>query len=112
MFRVVTPESIELPVRVEPPGGGKAQITIRVRYRGVEERVAYLRRITDEQLLDETIIAESLVGWTGLANEDGSPIPFEDKAARDATLDHHYIYWPLRDAIIGELMGRGAAAKN
>ena len=112
MFRVVTPEAIELPVRVEPPGRPKGQFTIRVRYRGIDERVAYLRRITDENLEDTTILADSLVGWQGIADEDGNAIPFEDEAARTAALDHHYIYLPVRDAIIDELMGRGSAAKN
>ena len=112
MFRVATPESIDLQVRVEPPGALKSQFTIRVRYRGVTERVAYLRRITEESLDDETIIADSLLGWSGIADEDGGPIPFADEPVRAAVLDHHYIYLPVRDAIIDELMGRGAAAKN
>lgn len=112
MFRVVTPESIDLQVRVEPPDGPKGQFTIRVRYRGVDERVEYLRRISTESLEDATVIADSLVGWSGIADEDGNPIPFDDEAARAAALDHHYIYVPVRDAIIGELMGRGSAAKN
>ena len=112
MFRVATPEFVEIQVRVEPPGGSPGEFTIRVRYRGVKERTDYLTRIQDESLVDAIVIADSLVGWRNLHDEDGAPLVFEDPVVRAAVLDHYYIYIPVRDAIVAELTGGKVARKN
>lgn len=112
MFRVTTPAHIEIPVSVQPPGQGPSKITIRVRYRSIEARTGFLRRIADERLDDAAVIDDCLIGWSGLADEDGAPIAFEDDAARRAVLDHPYIYFAVRDAILDELTGAVGSRKN
>lgn len=98
---------------MRPPGGPESQIRIRMRYIGsVKERAEYLRRVGAEGIVDDDILRENLAGWDGIADVDGTPVPFDDETVRADVLDLEYIYVPIRDAVIDEFVRGRAREKN
>ena len=112
MFRLIVPETLDLPVRVRGPGGAEGEITVTVRYRGMKECVAYLQRIADEGIDDRRMIDETVVGWAGLEDEDGRPLSWGDPPARERVLDTPWLWLAIRDAVLDEVTHRGGVRKN
>lgn len=112
MFRVIVPETLDLPVRVRGPGGAEGEITVTVRYRGMEARVAFLQRIAREEIDDRGMVDETVVGWAGIEDEDGRPLSWGDPPARERVLDTPWLWFAIRDAVLADLVDRGAARKN
>ncbi len=50
------------------------------------------------------------LGWSGLMDEHGAEIDWDDAEARAGVLDNHYILGPIRDAVYAELTGGNYAA--
>lgn len=114
MFSLVTPPCMMLQVHVEAPEGAgeTGTFTIDVKYLGVEERRAYLRRIADEDRTDPQILDDLLVGWDGLTDEAGVHLDFNDPATRRRVLDVPWVYEAVLDAVLAELGLAAASGKN
>lgn len=112
MFRLVVPETIDLPVLVSGPDGAEGEITVTIRYRGMKECVAYLRRLADEGVDDREMLDDTVVGWTGIEDADGRPLSYGDPEARERVLDVPWLWRAIRDAVIDELVHRDDARKN
>ncbi len=112
MFRLVKPETITLSVKLSPPGGPAGEIRITMRYLGRDERVEYQQRIAEENLYDQDIVDDLLVGWAGLADEQGQALDFSDESRRREVLDLEYVWIPVRNAVLQELLGSLALEKN
>lgn len=112
MFKLVTPDTVTIAVRIHPPGGPEGEIRIRTRYRGVQDRIDHLESVQQEGLDDLAFVRDNLVGWEGFCDESGAPVEYSDVEARDRVLDLPYVFFPVRDAILDELAHRRAAAKN
>ena len=112
MFKLVTPDTVTIPVRIHPPGGPEGEIRIRTRYRGVQDRIDHLESVQQEHRGDLDFVRDNLVGWEGICDESGAPIEYSDERARDLVLDLPYVFFPVRDAILDELGHRRALSKN
>ena len=112
MFRLVIPQHLPLPITVQPPDGGEGRFIAHMRYLSVQERLNYLQRIQEPGMTDQQIVADLLVGWEGLCGEDGQPLPGDDPDIRAHVLDIPFLYEPIRDAILGELIYRHQPAGN
>ena len=112
MFKLVTPDTVTIAVRIDPPGGPAGEIRIQTRYRGVRDRIDHLESVHREGRDDLTFVRDNVVGWDGLCDESGAPIEYSDVEARDRVLDLPYVFFPIRDAILDELAHRRAPAKN
>ena len=114
MFSLVTPLRMVLPVHVEAPEGAgeTGTFTVDVKYIGVEERRAYLKRIAGESRTDPQILDDLLVGWDGLTDEDGAYLDFNDPAVRRRVLDVPWVYKAVLGAVLAELGLAAAPEKN
>ena len=112
MFRLVKPETITLSVKLSPPGGPVGEIKITMRYLGRDERNRYRERIAAENLYDQDVVDDLLSGWAGLADEQGQALDFSDESRRREVLDLEYVWIPVRNAVLQELLGSLALEKN
>ena len=112
MFRLIVPETVDVPVRVRAPSGAEGEITVTIRYRGIEEGQAYLRRLAEDQADDRRMLDETVVGWMGIDDEDGRPLSWGDPKERDRVLDVPWLWFAVRDAVLDEILYRAAPRKN
>ena len=110
-FLLATPATVDLAVKMNPPGQRSGEITLTVRYLRVSERRALIERLQDENetLTDEALADELVTGWRGLADAQGAEIPYEGAALHDC-MDIPYFARGVTDALIEHLFG--ARAKN
>lgn len=52
-----------------------------------------------------------VVGWSGIENEDGSPLPFSPDSLQRAMLDERF-QWPILDALAEVFYAGGVDEKN
>ncbi len=114
-FKLVLPETIDVTADVHPPDGSGAeagQIKLKLRYLSLPERrelIAELQSSTDEKTTDAGLAARLVVGWDGLQDEDGEPIPWGASSLASA-MEIPYFHDAVRNAIAEHLYG--ARAKN
>ena len=110
-FRLTTPKTVDLTVRLNPPDEPAGEITIAIRYLKVSERRALMDRLQDDsELLTDEVLADELVtGWSGLVDEQGAEIPYAG-AALAACMDIPYFARGVTEALVEHLFG--ARAKN
>ncbi len=110
-LKLIRPKHIDLDVRVAPPGEDPAVIKLRMKYLDVKERQEYLERAAQEGTRDEQVLEELVIGWSGVADPAGKEMSFAPEAARKAWL-LDYVFFPARDAVLGELQMERSAQKN
>lgn len=104
-FRLVKPDTIVLKATLRPPGGSAGKLSVRVRYLAMTERRALQERlVSDKSMTDADLIRELLVGWSGLADEQGQEIPYSGETAEEL-IDIPYFHDAVRDAIVDHLVG-------
>ncbi len=110
-LKLIRPKHIDLDVRVAPPEAEPSVIKIRMKYLDVKERQEYLERAAQENARDEQMLEELVIDWQGVADSNGKELPFTSERALAAwRLD--YMFYPARDAVLGELTMEHAAQKN
>jgi len=108
MFKVAKKKTVSWPVTVSVPqdGGGTQN----------SEFTAVFDVITQDAM-DAVVLASAdllervLIGWEGVAGEDGEPIPFATEAKKDL-LNITYVRHALFSAYSEIQQGRAAARKN
>ena len=88
----------ETTVSVQVPGVGRQQFTAKF----VDLPQSKLEELTID---DGALIKEVLVGWSGIEDKAGKPIPFEARFV-DAVLDFGYVRSALYDAYFNAVAGR------
>ena len=53
------------------------------------------------------VVADHIVGWEGIGDEDGNPIPWSPEAAR-RILDFPFMWEAIRDGLVRASRGEGA----
>lgn len=90
----------EIPVSVQVPGAGRQEFTAKF----VDLPESKLNELTDDA---GSLMEEVLVGWSGIEDKDGKPIPFERRFV-DAVLDFAYVKTALYDAYFDAVAGRSS----
>jgi len=108
IFKLVKPDVVKVPVEVTPPEGKTAKIKLSVRYLSVTEIKELLVELTEDDSIQDADMAQRLlVGWEGIADEEGDPIPFSASALEDA-MDIPYFHDAVAEALLDHLIrGRG-----
>ena len=88
----------EATVSVNVPGVGRQQFTAKF----VDLPASKLQELAID---DGALIKEVLVGWSGIEDKDGKPIPFAAHFV-DAVLDFGYVKAALYDAYFNAAAGR------
>lgn len=111
-FRLVRPDEVDVEIRPKPPGTDTAaRCTLVLRYLAVSDRRALLDRLREGGVTDAEVAHDLIVGWRGIGDENGAPIPFTTENLA-AALDLPYFLAAVRDALIAELFGRAAAGNS
>ena len=112
VFRLIKPETVDIPVSLEPPGGGEAvSVTLTVRYLSMRERKALTARLLEERVPDADLAQELVTGWRGVVDEAGEAVPFS-KEALGRAMDIPFAHDAVRDALVAELFSRGLAKNS
>ena len=93
----------EVAVSVQVPGVGRQQFQARF----VDLPESKLLALTSGAEGEASMIKEVLVGWSGIEDKDGKPLPFEPQFV-DAALDFAYVKAALYDAYFNAVAGRGS----
>lgn len=91
----------ETTVSVQVPGAGRQEFTAKF----VDLPESKLNELTDDGA--GSLMKEVLVGWSGIEDKDGKPIPFEPQFV-DAVLDFAYVKTGLYDAYFNAVAGRAS----
>ena len=108
MFKMAKTKTVSWPVTVKVPQDGGSTVN--------NEFTAVFDVITQEAM-DAVVLASGdlldrvLIGWEGVAREDGEPIAFSSEAKKDL-LDITYVRHALFGAYGEVQQGRAAARKN
>ena len=118
MFKIAKDHSFTWPVDVYMPvDGGRTdhkKFVARFRPASVSrsaEVLAAVREASLERLDELDLLKEVLIGWEGVADEDGAEIPFSAEA-RDTLIDIVYVRAGLLDAYVKATAGKAVKAKN
>ena len=76
MFKLALSPTFTAPVVVEFQGGGRAQFEATFHRLSQTEIDALTQRIQASEASDADICIQVLAGWSGVAEEDGTVIPF------------------------------------
>ena len=94
-------------VTVETPDKGKfKQETFTAKFKNIG-RKAFAKLVEEQD--DEDFVKSVLVGWSGIKDEEGNDVPF-DEDNLEAVMENHYIVQAIIVAY-GESM-KGASEKN
>ena len=94
-------------VTVETPDKGKfKQETFTAKFKNIG-RKAFAKLVEEQD--DEDFVKSVLVGWSGIKDEEGNDVPFDDDNL-EAVMENHYIVQAIIVAY-GESM-KGASEKN
>ena len=111
-FRLVRPDEVDVEIRPKPPGtDAAARCTLVLRYLAVSDRRALLDRLREGGVTDAEVAHDLIVGWRGIGDESGAPIPFTAENLA-AALDLPYFLAAVREALVDELFGRSAAGNS
>ena len=83
MFVVKRPAELRETIKVFTPGEREpGAFTARFKYLDLKERQEFVERISSEgaEFTDERIVAELMIGFEDVLDEDGKAIPFGDEA--------------------------------
>ena len=122
MFKFVEPEHVNIRVAITSPVSGDTPaaeqcITLKMRYAGRTARQDYVQHIQDDDVLDDQVIRDWVVGWDGVCDQDGKAIDWEDKVLCEQVLDAPWVHQVVIQVLLRELMmlpndPAGAAGKN
>lgn len=93
----------EVPVAVQVPGVGRQEFTAKFLDLPQSKLQAFSEAAPGDSGLMETV----LVGWSGIEDKDGKPLPFEPQFVK-AALDFAYVKAALYDAYFDAVAGRGS----
>ena len=97
----------EWQVTVETPDKGKfKQETFTAKFKNIG-RKAFAKLVEEQD--DEDFVKSVLVGWSGVKDDEGNDVPFNDENF-EALTDNHFIVKGIIEAF-GQSM-RGASEKN
>jgi len=83
MFKLSVSPSYTARVTVDLPGGGSASFDAKFRRLSQTDLDAMMKRVQSEDIDDEAIVDAVLLGWDGVEDADGTPLPFtEENKAR------------------------------
>ena len=113
MFKLSQSQSYLWPVSVElPADGGKVEkSTFDAEFKRLSQsRIAEIMELAKkEELSDRALCVEILVGWKGVLDESGEPLPFSE-SSRDQLLDIQLVSTSILKAFFESL--QGAKRKN
>lgn len=123
IFRLVKPETINLPVPMESPDGQAGTILLEIKYLKQSEVKALLEELFPEvpepgddnedgaapkrpraTMTDLELAKRLAVGWQRVADEDGEEIPWSVPAFEDA-MDLRYFHNAVGMALVEHLVG-------
>ena len=111
-FRLIRPETIDVTVDVQPPGGAAGQVALKVRYLTIPQRrdlIEEIRGSADESTTDAGLAQRLVVGWDGVEDARGEPVPWSTGALASA-MELPYFHSAVTDALMEHIYG--ARAKN
>ncbi len=93
------------------------RITLKMCYAGRTARQDYVQHIQEDDVLDDQVIRDWVVGRDGVCDQDGKAIDWEDKVLREQVLDAPWVHQVVIQVLLRELMmlpndPAGAAGKN
>lgn len=114
IFRLVKPETINLPVAIEVPDGEAGTVVLIVKYLTNSEVQVLLKEVFESrrQIRDgkvPTIVSDFdlakrlVVGWGRIGDEKGNEIAFSEQALGDA-MDIRYFQNAVGDALLEHLL--------
>lgn len=110
MFKIVEKTSIEWPVNVEVPqdGGRTTKHSFSAVFRVLpQEEITSLAENNE----DPVFLSEVLIGWSGVADESGTPIEYSDEM-KAKLLSIPYVRRAVLVAFFEASNGKAAARKN
>jgi len=103
MFKIGQTDRFSYPVSVEIPGdnGKRQNYTFDAIFKRIsrEEFVDITTRATAGELKDPDLVADVLLGWRGIQDEDGNDLPFSE-ANREMVLN----IWPVMPAVVSAFL--------
>lgn len=112
MFKMKKKDTFNWPVVINEPrdGGGFLSHEIKCEFK-LQEQSKMDTLLAQFREDDRDILKVLLVGWTGVQNEDGEPMPFNDET-RDAFLDLTYVRTALLKAYFDATSGNKVRKGN
>ncbi len=113
MFRITRPEKISVKVGVKVPGTRETQkFTAHFAYLDLQERKAFVERITAYERMDDTaIMKELLLGWDDVQRENGEALKHSE-AAIEMLMNIPHVADALFRAVMSDVLGGAIARKN
>jgi len=92
MFKVATSPAyfvnVNVPMMMEDGSRGMVKFKAKFKRLDKDELKAFGKKLIDNEMTDEQIIEEFMVGWEGVADEEGRPLEF-NIANRDKVMAIH-----------------------
>ncbi|NWO11732.1 hypothetical protein HLV40_15175 [Chromohalobacter salexigens] len=113
MFKIQEVTDIVVPVTIDPPGADEPS-TIRARWRlhPVSKTQEMMQAQRDNELTDDELVEQDLLGLEDVADAEGNSIKFDKKLVAQL-MEIPYVRRPLVLSWFQAQQGRGeAAAKN
>lgn len=113
MLKLDASDSYSWPVTVEiaTDGGKFSKFTFDATFKRLSRTAAMelMRKIRDNEVDDIEVAKSVLIGWKGIEDVDGNPLPFSETAL-DRVLDKHPVCPSVIQALVESL--KGGKAKN
>lgn len=115
MFKLSTKTSYNRKINIKVPLDlgkfDKASFIVEFRLVPVSEIKDTLERAKNQELTDEDILKQNILGWEGVSDAEGESLPFTDNNL-DQLLDIPYVRKPLMDALMEDMLGKEVLRKN
>lgn len=114
MFKIEQNQSYQWPVNVFVPrdGGKFVKATFTAEFKALpQSEIDSILRDVREGTVDADFCIESLVGWKGVQDDDGSDLPFSDEA-KAKLLNIPYARHAVVTAFFDSISGGAARRKN
>lgn len=114
MFKIAQNPTYQWPVTVHiPQDGGKfMKATFTAEFRALaQERIDAVIAEARGGDSDADLMSECLIGWSGVADADGTDLPYSDEA-KARLLDIPYVRAALATAFFASISGDEARRKN
>jgi hypothetical protein len=115
MFKLSTKTSYKRKINIRIPLDlgkvDKASFVVEFRLLPVSEIKDTLEQAKNQDLTDEDILQQNILGWSGVCDDSGEEMPFTDDNL-ELILDISYVRKPLMDALMEDMLGKEVLRKN